>query len=600
MLFDKTERIGNYTVAFPIKEGAYAETYRVKDAAGKNYFLKLFNYAKLHRTQFDGDGNILELEIAKKLNHPNLMTYRDSGELIKGGQKYAYIVTDFISGETAAERVGRDQGCTARDAKLIVEGVLEGLTFLHNLPIPVIHNELTIQNVMLDLSGKRMKPIIIDFGYARYLNQGQFAFQKQGLNPFYVAPEAINGVFTAQSDLFSVGAMLYHLLYGLPPYFVDLSKFKGDARSVEEIIAQEREKPLRILAKEGPKTESNLINILAKALAINVDDRFHSAEEFLKALRDEITVSAPTPPEIWNVGETRKGSETRASEHSEFELKQKKGNGFADVAGMTELKEQLQSDVIDVVKEPERAKKFGLHLPNGLLFYGPPGCGKSFFAEKFAEEAGFNFILVHCSDVATPYIHGGQEKIAALFNEAKKHTPAIIFLDELEVMLMDRSLHNNSSTAGEVNEFLTHLNNCGREGIIVIGATNEPDLIDKAALRSGRLEYHYYIPLPDAETRKAVFEIHLRSKVVDSDVDYQKLSELTDGFSSADIELIVEKAGRLGFKKKQDIITMQLLEEAIAQSKPSVTLEQRKKYEKIKAKMEGVEPEEQPRRKIGF
>ena len=83
-------------------------------------------------------------------------------------------------------------------------------------------------------------------------------------------------------------------------------------------------------------------------------------------------------------------------------------------------------------------------------------------------------------------------------------------------------------------------------------------------------------------------------------MDYQKLSELTDGFSSADIELIVEKAGRLGFKKKQDIITMQLLEEAIAQSKPSVTLEQRKKYEKIKAKMKGVEPEEQPRRKIGF
>lgn len=599
MLFDKSQKIGDYTVAFPIKEGAYAESYRVKDAAGKNYFLKLFNYSKLHRTQFDGDGNVLELEIAKKLKHPNLIAYHDSGELLCQGQKFAYIVTDFISGETAAERVGRDQGCTVRDAKIIVEGVLEGLKFLHGLPVPVIHNELTIQNVMLDLSGRRIKPVIIDFGYARYLNQGQFAFQKQGLNPFYVAPESINGVFTAQSDLFSVGAMLYHLLYGLPPYFVDLSKYKNDPRSVEEIIAQEREKPLRILAKEGPKTENKLINTIAKALAVDVDQRFHSAEEFLQALRDEITVSAPVPPEIWDVGETRKGADVRASETEQFAVKKKSGNGFADVAGMTELKEQLQSDVIDVIREPERAKKFGLHLPNGLLFYGPPGCGKTYFAEKFAEEAGFNFIMVHCSDVASPYIHGGQEKIAALFNEARKNTPVIVFLDEIEVMIRDRKKEDNSSMAGEVNEFLTQLNNCGREGILVIGATNEPELIDRAALRSGRLEYHYYISLPDAETRKAIFNIHLKNKDWDKTIDFEKLANLTDGFSSADIELIVDKAGRLGFKKKEDIITMQLLEEAIAQSKPSVKPEQRKRYDQMKAAFEG-EQEEQPRRKIGF
>ena len=110
MLFDKTQKIGDFTVAFPIKESEYAETYRVKDASGKNYFLKLFNYSKLHRTQFDGDGNILEIEIVKKLNHSNLISYKDSGDLLQGGQKYAYLVTNFISGETAAEKTGRDQG----------------------------------------------------------------------------------------------------------------------------------------------------------------------------------------------------------------------------------------------------------------------------------------------------------------------------------------------------------------------------------------------------------------------------------------------------------------------------------------------------------
>lgn len=599
MVFDKTQKIGDYTVAFPIKESEYAETYRVKDASGKNYFLKLFNYSKLHRTQFDGDGNILEIEIAKKLEHPNLISYKDSGELLQGGQKYAYLVTNFISGETAAEKTGRDQGCSVRDAKLIVEGVLEGLCFLHSLPIPVIHNELTVQNVMLDLSERRMKPVIIDFGHARFLNQGQYAFQKQGLNPFYVAPESINGVFTAQSDLFSVGAMLYHLLYGLPPYFVDISKYKNDARSIEEVIAQEREKPLKILAKEGPKTDSKLINTVAKALAVNVDERFRSAEEFLQALRGEITVSAPTPPEIWEVGETRKGgSETRSQSDSPFEVRKSQGNGFADVAGMEDLKNQLRSDVIQVVKEPERAKKFGLHMPNGLLFYGPPGCGKTYFAEKFAEEAGFNFIKVKCSDVASPYIHGGQEKIAALFAEARKNSPVIVFLDEIEVMLFDRKKQDNSSMAGEVNEFLVQLNNCGAEGVMVIGATNEPQIIDKAALRSGRLEYHYFIPLPSKEVRKGVFEIHLRDKDKDADIDFDKLADLTDGYTSSDIELIVDKAGRSAFLANKDAISMEIIEKIIKDSHSSVSPAERERYEEIRRGFEGSTTS--TRRKIGF
>ena len=300
MLFEKSQTIGSYIVSFPIKQGSYAETYRVKDTYGKNYFLKIFNYAKLHRTQFSNEGEVLELEIVRQLNHPNLVTYNDSGELMIGGQKFAFIVMDFISGETAAERVGRERGCSVRDAKQIVEGVLEGLKFIHNLPNPVIHNELTIQNVMLDLSGRRPKPVIIDFGYARYLNQSHNSYLRNGLNPFYVAPEAQNGVFTAQSDIFSVGAMLYHLLYGLPPYYVDLSKHKTENRSTEEIVAEEREKPLKIIANEGPKTDESLVNVIARALATDIDERFKSADEFLKALRGELSVTAPTHTQKWN------------------------------------------------------------------------------------------------------------------------------------------------------------------------------------------------------------------------------------------------------------------------------------------------------------
>ena len=601
MIFEKGQAIGEYTVAFPIKEGAYAETYRVKSPDGKNCFLKLFNYAKLHRTQFDSEGNVLELEICKLLKHPNLTSLLANGELIKDGKRYAYLVFAFISGETAAERVGREQGCTVKEALRIVNGVLDGLKFLHSLPNPVIHNELTIQNVMLDLSSRNPKPVIIDFGYARFLNQSQHSFQKQGLNPFYVAPEAMNGIFTVQSDIFSVGAMLYHLLYGLPPYFVDASRFKNDDRGLEEIIAQERERPLKILAKEGPKTEDGLINVIAKALAVNVDQRFQNVDEFQKALNGEIHVNAPVPPQKWDIGQSSEerpvGKSRENSESSKVDVL--KGNGFADVAGMKELKEQLQSDVIDVLNEPERAKKFGLHLPNGILFYGPPGCGKSYFAEKLAEQVGCSFISAHCSDVASPYIHGGQEKIAALFEQAHKNKPCIVFLDEIEVMLRDRNMHDNASMAGEVNEFLVQLNNCGKDGVMVIGATNEPNLIDKAALRSGRLEYKYFIPLPDDEMRKEMFQIHLRGKDVDQNIDYEHLSKITDGFTSSDIQLIVEKAGRIGFRNKEEVLKMDSLVEAVNQTKSSVSPELRSRYDAIKAQFEG-ERISTDRKKIGF
>lgn len=221
----KKQHIADYTITFPIKESDYAETYRVKDRAGKNRFLKLINCAKLHRTQFDSEGRVLEVEIAKHLNHPNIARYRDSGESILNGKKFAYIVFDFISGETTAQFLAREGDCTVYDAKNIVLGILNGLKFLHSLSEPVIHNGITLRNIMLDISTGTHTACITDFGYARFLSQNStaFNFNKDGLSPFYLAPEALNGVFSVQSDIFSAGAVLYNLIYGIPPYFVELA-----------------------------------------------------------------------------------------------------------------------------------------------------------------------------------------------------------------------------------------------------------------------------------------------------------------------------------------------------------------------------------------
>lgn len=584
----KQEKIGTgYTVIFPVKVGSYAETYRVKDLTGKNFFLKLFDCSKLHKNQYTEDGNILEIEISKQLQHPNLTSYHDSGEVIVNGKQMAYVVYDFISGETVAEKVTRNQRCSAYEATEIIIGVLNGLKYLHGLSIPIIHNELTIQNVMLDLSKGTTCPKIIDFGHARFLNQGRCSFNKEGLNPFYMAPEAFNGVFSAQTDLYMVGAMLYHLLFGLPPFFFDVSKYKNDAEAAEEAIVAEKNRALRIPNSGKKESYANLLPIILKSLSPNSEDRFQSADEFIKTLNGEIILQPVT-------------LSSEATKSAKKKMLKRKGNGFADVAGMNALKEQLQSDVIDLLNNPEQAESLGLHVPNGLLFYGPPGCGKTYFAEKFAEELGCNYQYIKCSDVASPYIHGGQEKIAAVFNEARENAPTILFFDEIEAMIKDRSKHTNVSEAGEVNEFLAQLNNCGQDGVIVIGATNKPTEIDEAALRAGRLEYKYYIPQPDFETRKALFRINLAKRKTDFGIDYDKLANKTDNYVSADIRLIVDTAARLVFRRHLGCITMGILEETIAQVKPSISIDIIKKHEAIRDEFEGRKSADSGRRKIGF
>ena len=570
-------------VVFPHKEGAYAETYRVKDASGKLRFLKLIYYSKLQYPQLDNDGNIIEVEVAKLLNHPNVCKYLDSGKLISNGQQLAYIVTEFVSGETLDKRIIRDGNLSVYEIKQVTKALLSALQFLHSQPTPIIHNEVTIQNLMLDLSGTLENLKLIDFGYARFLNQEPAKINLRKINPFYMAPERLNGVSCVQSDLFSVGVVLYHLVYNELPWFFDTSRM-SDQQIVERLQA-EREHPLRMPNIDVFELDDQLLNTICKALSPDIEGRFQSSEEMINAIDGKVKV------------EIIKKNNTETSQKQKKNIK--KGNGFADVAGMQELKEQLQWDVIDLLQHPDEASDLGISIPNGLLFYGPPGCGKSFFAEKFAEETGYNYIYIKCSDIASPYIHGGQEKIAAVFKQARENAPTILFFDEIDAMIKDRSKHNNVSEAGEVNEFLAQLNNCGKDNVIVIGATNKPTELDEAALRSGRLELKYYIPLPDEEVRKQIFSININRRKYDFGINYEKLAQLTEGFTSSDIVLIIDNTARLARRRGIGKITMALLEEVISQSKPSLTSEQIKKHEDIRDMFMGVK-KEQTRRRIGF
>lgn len=260
-----------------------------------------------------------------------------------------------------------------------------------------------------------------------------------------------------------------------------------------------------------------------------------------------------------------------------------KPKGFACVAGMLELKEILTRDVIKPLQNPENYKKFNVTIPNGILLYGPPGCGKTFIVEKLAEEVSYNFIKVPPSKIGSKYIHETSDNIAKVFTEAKDNAPTILFFDEFEALVPRReSLGAEGQFKNEeINEFLTHLNNASNHGILVVGATNQVNLIDSAVMRAGRMDKVILVPPPDPEARKELFRSRLSKVPQSDDIDYTKLADLTDCYSSSDITAIIEAAGRIAGDQELDEINMDLMTHVIENQRPSISKSQIKSYEEF-------------------
>jgi transitional endoplasmic reticulum ATPase len=574
-ILQKGELVDNkYKIAFFLKKGSYAETYRVKDSEGNTRLLKLFIYSQLDRTQFTDNGKPLEVDVLKSVQHPNVVNYHDSGELIIENQKYGYVILDFISGETLNQY----------EAKEIILGVLNGLNHLHSKDRALIHNDITNLNVMIDLSGKVPVPKIIDFGYARWIDQAANDFLKEGLNPFYQANEAFNRVFSAQSDIFSVGCLYYHLLFGMPPWFAELSRYKSDRIKIEDVILEERKKKLSFPGKDSIIDEVTL-KIISKALQPKTENRFKSAKEFIKALNGELEIQL---------------SESNEPAATVKPKKVKQGKGFSAIAGMQDLKDLIKLDVIDALNEKEKYAEYGLTIPNGMMLYGPPGCGKTFFAEKMAEEIGFNFYQIKPSDIQSKWVNASQENIKKLFDEARENAPSVIFIDELDAMVPNRDGSGiNHMNTSAVNEFLAQMNNVGEDGVFIIGATNRPNSIDPAILRAGRLDKHIYLPPPDHEARKLMFELYLKKRPREVGLNFSELASATKNYVSSDIKFLCDEASR-GALKAKSRITQEILSATIRDNKPSISLKELKNYETVKMRMEGQDLTSSERPRIGF
>ena len=388
------------------------------------------------------------------------------------------------------------------------------------------------------------------------------------------APEYFHGKFTELSEVYAIGALMYEMLFGIEPWAINVDMLDTTMRTL--VLLKMKRKPLLIPSLNGLNPSNELMTIIGKATEYQPEKRYQSLEDLRTAISRQLSSSVKDKEQHRNI---------------------RRGNGFADIAGMDDLKEKIRYDIIDVLNDAERAKELGITIPNGILLYGPPGCGKTFFAEKCAEEMQCHFMYVKCSDVASPYIHGGQEKIARLFEEAREKSPTLLFLDEVDALLRTRTKQQNASESGEINEFLCQINNCGESGVFVIAATNMPEEIDEAALRAGRLERKYYIGIPDVQTIEKLLEIQLRKRKTDS-INIKEVAKHLQGRVAADVKLLVDVAARLAFRNHCNIST-QLLIEAVRTTPPSVSKAVIEEHLRIKEKFEQKQIEGK-RRRIGF
>lgn len=294
-------------------------------------------------------------------------------------------------------------------------------------------------------------------------------------------------------------------------------------------------------------------------------------------------------------------NETKArSEHQTTPSPQspatKSGLGFAELAGMEDQKRLVQESFINVLNNRELAQAYGI-LPPSLMLYGPSGCGKTLFARAVAEELGVNFMEIVPDDIASKWIHGTQEKIAEVFRKAERNAPTLLFFDEFDAMVPARTGDDRKNQNNEVNEFLCMMNNAQEKGIYIITATNHPENIDKAVLRTGRIDEMIYIDMPDLSTRKDLF-IHALSKLPTSDnIDYEKLAAMTTGYSCSDISYIIKVASRKKFNETIEhkdapycLISQPVLEEAIKQKSPSVSQRELREYERVRNEFSPTDP----------
>ena len=273
---------------------------------------------------------------------------------------------------------------------------------------------------------------------------------------------------------------------------------------------------------------------------------------------------------------------------------------WEDIGGLEELKQNMKEIIELPLKNPDAFRRLGIDVPKGVLLYGPPGTGKTMMAKAVANESEANFITAKGSDLLSKWYGESEQRIARVFDKARQVAPAIIFLDELDALAPQRGSASGEPHATEriVNQLLSELDGLEElRGVVVIAASNRPDIVDSALLRPGRFDELIHVPVPDREGRLKIFEVHTDEMALDPGVNLEKLSDLTDNYTGADIAAVCKKAGRLALREDVEApnIKMEHFLAAVDETPASVTANSRKKYENIEKQLREKSSEQ-----IGF
>ena len=243
----------------------------------------------------------------------------------------------------------------------------------------------------------------------------------------------------------------------------------------------------------------------------------------------------------------------------------RKKTTFADVAGADEEKEEME-EIVEFLKEPKKFNELGARIPKGVLLVGPPGTGKTLLARAVAGEAGVPFFSISGSDFVEMFVGVGASRVRDLFGEAKKNAPAIIFIDEIDAVGRQRGAGlggGHDEREQTLNQLLVEMDGFGsNEGVIVMAATNRPDILDKALLRPGRFDRQITVNYPDVKGREEILKVHSRGKPLGPDVNLATIAKSTSGFTGADLENLLNESALLAVRHGKKAITQEEIEEA--------------------------------------
>ena len=407
-------------------------------------------------------------------------------------------------------------------------------------------------------------------------------------------------VWDTSCTSFAIFSMAYRLLTGELPYL---------GRIPDELLMSETGlKYIKDKRKESKGLKCDRIppafrDFFVKGLSLIKKGRYQAigdtADDY-SAIAETYKASEDTPSSTGLETDFYKMLSQSSAADFVLDIQPPRDGNLDDLVGLQDLKKYLRNNVIAILKNHEKALKYNISIPNGLLLYGPPGCGKTAIAQKFANEAQIKYAIVNAQDIASTLIHGTQRIVKQLFEQAAIVAPIVLIFDEIETMVPSRNNPENVKVAEDTNAFLSELNDCSKKGIFVIGTTNRPTVMDSAVLRSGRFDKKFYVPLPDEQTRKEIFQVYLEKRPIEEKINYSLLARLTSsGYISSDIRQICDEVAIKAFNN-DSIITQDRIEEVIRDGGPSVSKYELRTYEESRKYMEPAAKCSQYVNQIGF